>query len=77
MGNCRKELGSEVWNAVPAIGTVTIQGFCFANGGLDFYVTWSGDFVRHYTLTKLYDMSTATLEGSTWTVGTYESSITG
>ena len=70
-------LPTEVWNAVPALGSVTMQGFCFGNGGLDFYVTWSGDHVRHYTLTKPYDMSTATLEGSTWTVGTYESAING
>lgn len=68
-------LPTEVWNAVPALGSVTLNSFCFGNGGLDFYVTWSGDYVRHYTLTQPYDMSTATLEGSTWTVGAYESAI--
>ena len=68
---------TEVWNAQSVLGNVTVQGFCFGNGGLDFYITWNGDFVRHYTLTKPYDMSTITLEGSTWSVPPYESSITG
>ena len=66
-------LPTEVWDVAAALGSVSIHGFCFGNGGLDFYITWNGDYVRHYTLTKPYDMSTATLEGSTWDVSLYES----
>lgn len=70
-------LPTEVWDATPSLGSASIHAFCFGNGGLDFYITYSGDYVKHYTLTKPYDMSTATLEGSAWDVSLYESNIYG